>query len=159
MKTVISTSIQCLLIAACLLGSNVHASSIKDELQARLAKATQYYNDNDIDGYMSMYTDDAIHISVRRPMAQGKEAIRKFFAPGMKLFTVESTEEIVDAEQYGDTAHVLFNATLKGAPRGDVKIPPFTEKRVIMVIFKRINSEWLIHRYIASFSPEEKKAK
>ncbi len=112
-------------------------------------------NANDIEKYQSLYTEDSYHISVRRPMVEGREAIGKFFAPGMKLFTVTTEDQILDSGIYGDTAHLLMKSTLQGTARPGVKIPQFEEQRIIMVVFKKQAGEWLIHRYIASFSPEE----
>ena len=127
------------------------------ELHRQLMQATSYYNANNIEKYKSMYTQDAFHISVRRPMVQGREAIGQFFSPGMKLFTVSSDDEILDSGIYGDTAHLLMKTTLQGTARAGIKIPSFEEKRIIMVLFKKQRGQWLIHRYIASFSPEEDK--
>jgi len=134
----------------------IASDTIEQELLAVLTQATKYYNENNIDRYVSLYTRDAIHISIRRPMVQGKASIKQFFEPGMKVFSVESKEEIVDLEYYGDTANLLFNATLIGKPRKGIQAPSFTEKRLIMIIFKRIDQQWLIHRYIATNTPTMK---
>lgn len=149
-----------LVLTGCQLGQNTESSpgAIQAQLLAVLSAATEDYNSGDLQAYANRYTEDAMHISVRRPMVQGRAAIADFFARGMKMFTMESSEEVLDAEQFGDTAYLLFNATLTGKARDGYSIPPFTEKRTIMIIFKQTDGQWLIHRYVASFSPEAKPA-
>lgn len=56
-----------------------------------------------------------------------------------------------------DTAHPLMKSTLQGKARPGIKIPTFEENRIIVVVFKQQRGRWLIHQYIASFSPEENK--
>ena len=145
-----------LLLAGCSAMSVGQSPSapVEAALLQQMERATAYYNAGNLDAYKSMYTEDAIHISVRRPMVRGREAIGRFFAPGMKLFTMKSALEVIDVEQSGDTAYLLVNSELGGIPRPGVEIPEFSEKRTIMVVFRQVNGEWLIHRYIASFSPE-----
>lgn len=142
-------------VSACSSTATNFEFDAEGELHQQLIKSMAYYNANDIEQYKAMYTEDAFHISVRRPMIKGREAIGKFFAPGMKLFTVQSDDEVLDAGIYGDTGHLLFKATLRGQSRPGFNIPPFEEKRIIMVLFKKRQGQWLIHRYIASFSPEK----
>ncbi|ARN75483.1 YybH family protein [Oceanicoccus sagamiensis] len=142
-------------ISACSSQKTLPHPEAAQPLHSQLKLATSYYNANDIESYQSLYTKDAYHISVRRPMVEGREAIGRFFAPGMKLFTVSTEDTILDSGIYGDTAHLLMKSTMTGTARPGIRIPSFTEQRIIMVLFKQRDGQWLIHRYIASFSPEQ----
>ncbi len=153
--TLASSLIIIMLLNACSTLETIQHPEAAVPLHNQLKLATTYYNANDTEKYQSLYTEEAYHISVRRPMVEGREAIGKFFAPGMKLFTVTTEDQILDSGIYGDTAHLLMKSTMQGTARPGIKIPPFEEKRVIMVVFKKQQDEWLIHRYIASFSPEK----
>lgn len=57
---------------------------------------------NDIDSYVSMFTDDAIYTIANYPSVTGPEGIREFAKPIMQMFK-EVTHDLKDMWEFGDT--------------------------------------------------------
>jgi len=121
------------------------------------------YNKSDLDAVAANYTVDAWHVSPRRPAAVGRDAIAAYFGPAMKVYTMESNAKVLDVDISGDTATMITENELKGAPRPgavgrDGKAPPsFVEKRTNITVFKKqADGRWLIHRFFDTNPPEAK---
>lgn len=124
-------------------------AEIQTAIEDRRAAAIAAYNKGDVDAMMSHYTEDTWHISPRRPPVQGRTALRGYFAPAMKSYLMATDNEILDLDVDGDTATAITRSTLTGSPRPGVEVPPFTEQRLNLSVFKRqANGDWLIHRFI-----------
>ena len=115
-----------------------------------------HYNSGDLESFKNSYTEDAWHISMRRPMAQSREEIGKFFGPNMSAYEFKDEHELLELEVVGDTAIMIGRTSLKGFPRiKDEAFPEFTENRIFTGVFKKVDGSWLIHRYMESTSPRE----
>lgn len=156
------------LIAIFLFGGTVSAQTITGAtnedvktLSARKQAVIDAYNKADISALSANYTEDAWHISPRRPPAVGRAAIAAYFAPAMKAYTMESSAKILNVDLAGDTAIMISENELKGSPRmgavgRDGNAPPaFSEKRTNMTVFKKQgDGRWLIHRFVDTPPPE-----
>ncbi len=121
------------------------------------------YNKADIKAVAANYTDNAWHVSPRRPPAIGRDAIAAYFEPAMKLYTMESQSKVLNVDISGDTATMISEGELKGVPRAGVKgrdgnaPPTFTERRINMTVFKKQpDGRWLIHRFFDTTPAEAK---
>lgn len=132
-------------------------------LQARSDAMIAAYNKADIKALGENYTVDAWHVSPRRPPAVGRDAITAYFGPAMKLYTMESTSKVLNVDISGDTATLISENELKGAPRPGAMgrdgkpAPAFTERRMNLTIYKlQSDGRWLIHRFFDTTPPEPK---
>jgi ketosteroid isomerase-like protein len=117
------------------------------------------YNVGDASGFVEAYTEDAWHVSMRRPIAKNRDGLRAFFGPNMSKYEFHADYELLDLEVIGDVAFMIGRTMLHGVPRvDDVRIPPFTEDRIYTAVFKKADGKWLIHRYMESTSPKEGEA-
>jgi uncharacterized protein (TIGR02246 family) len=123
------------------------------------------YNKADIKAVAANYTDNAWHVSPRRPPAIGREAIAAYFEPAMKLYTMESQSKVLNVDISGDTATMISEGELKGVPRAGAKgrdgnaPPTFSERRINMTVFKKqADGRWLIHRFFDTTPADPKPA-
>jgi len=147
-------------VALLLLSSTATADDLAD-LSARKQAVIDAYNNSDIDALAANYTEDAWHISPRRPPAVGRAAIAAFFAPAMKSYVMTSTPKVLNVDVSGDTATMISEGELKGSARPgavgrDGQPPPsFTERRTNITVFKKqADGRWLIHRFVDTPPPE-----
>ena len=118
-----------------------------------------HYNEGDVESFKNAYTEDAWHISMRRPMAMSREEIGEFFGPNMSAYEFKDEHELLELEVVGDTAIMIGRTSLKGFPRiEDDAFPEFTENRIYTGVFKKVDGAWLIHRYMESTSPRKGEA-
>jgi uncharacterized protein (TIGR02246 family) len=132
-------------------------------LQARNEAMISAYNKADIKAVAENYTDNAWHVSPRRPPAVGRDAIAAYFEPAMKLYTMESNNKVLNVDISGDTATVISQNELQGVPRAGAMgrdgkpAPAFTERRMNLTVFKKqADGRWLIHRFFDTTPPEPK---
>ena len=123
------------------------------EMQDRLTEVIDAYNEGDVDGLMAAYTEDAWHVSMRRPMATSRTEIGTFFGPNMTNYEFTTAIEPLDLEVHGDIAYLIGRSALTGTPRDGADAEPFVEERIFTSVFKKVDGAWLIHRYMESTSP------
>ena len=124
-------------------------------MKAQLEGVIDAYNAADPEAFSSAYTEDAWIISMRRPIKASREEIKAAFTPGMAMYLFKTELDVMDIEVHGDIAYMIGRSKLTGEPRDGAKVPPFTEERIYMAVFKREGDEWLIHRHMESTSPKE----
>jgi uncharacterized protein (TIGR02246 family) len=146
---------------ALLLMSSTAAADDAADLSARKQAVIDAYNKADIQALAANYTEDAWHISPRRPPAVGRSAIAAYFGPAMRNYTMESKPKVLNVDVSGDTATMISEGELKGSPRlgavgRDGQPPPsFTERRTNITVFKKqADGRWLIHRFVDTTPPE-----
>lgn len=163
-KIIMTKSIQIILaLIALAIAAPAHAQEKKggtdedyDAIITLHRSIVGHYNSGDLESFKNSYTEDAWHISMRRPMAQSREEIGKFFGPNMSAYEFEDEHELLELEVVGDTAIMIGRTSLKGFPRvEDESFPEFTENRIFTGVFKKVDDQWLIHRYMESTSPRE----
>ena len=146
--------------------TTVHAGQMKggsdddyNEIISLHRSIVGHYNSGDLESFKNSYTEDAWHISMRRPMAQSREEIGEFFGPNMSAYEFKDEHELLELEVVGDTAIMIGRTSLKGFPRIENEaFPEFTENRIFTGVFTKVDGAWLIHRYMESTSPREGQA-
>ncbi len=123
-------------------------------IRAVLSQVIDSYNAQDLEGLAGAYSEDAWHMSIRRPMVKGRENIAAFYGPAMPTFRMESAREELDLEIHGDAAVMIQASTLTGFPRDKPESGPvFEEKRLSTIVFRKMDGRWYIHRYMDSTNP------
>lgn len=89
-----------------------------------------------LEGMMAYYTDDPIMLAPNVPMAVGKEAIRKAFAPNFDIpgFSAKWRPSKIEVARSGDIAYAIgtYEATMND-PNGN----PVTDKGKYVEIWKK----------------------
>lgn len=89
-----------------------------------------------LEGMMAYYTDDPIMLAPNMPMAIGKEAIRKVFAPNFDIpgFSAKWQPFKIEVARSGDIAYAIgtYEATMND-PNGN----PVTDKGKYVEIWKK----------------------
>ena len=148
----------CFVVGACSEEAGRQTSEATDgeAILARFESVITAYNAQDLDALKAAYTKDAWHISPRRPMVQGQEAIGAYFGPNMGKLTFESNYDVLELSVYGNRAHLLLQSRLKGIPASGVPIPEFVEERVTLTVFERdTEAGWLISGHMETTPPKE----
>ena len=122
-------------------------------MQALLTNSIDAYNESDPEKFKSAYTEDAWQISMRRPIKKTREGIGAAFTPGMSQYLFSTDLEVLDIEVHGDIAYMISRTTLVGEPREGASVPSFVEERINTIIYKRVDGNWLIHRFMEGTSP------
>ncbi len=113
----------------------------------------ELYAAGDLDGLMTLYTQDAIVALHGRPALRGVEQIRNFFAPGMGKSRVTFEIDIEEIQIHGDTAHLLSKYYLTSEPisGGDT----YRDAGRSLLIYKRNpDNEWKLYLDIDQATPD-----
>ena len=113
----------------------------------------ELYTAGDLDGLMTLYTEDAVVALHGRPALRGVEQVRNFFAPGMGKSRVTFAIDIEEIQVHGDTAHLLSKYYLTAEPRdgGDV----YRDAGRSLLIYKRSpDNEWKLYLDIDQATPD-----
>lgn len=103
----------------------------------------------DLDGIVSLYSDDAILLPPDRPILRGIDTIRQHY---QKLFGHYKLEVTVHAQEIGiagDWAHSLGTTTVRSFPRTGSQITQSIDK-YIMLLKRAQDGNWKIHRLMWS---------
>lgn len=107
------------------------------------------YARGDAAGMADLYTEEGMLLPTGFDFVQGKPAIQQFWQGVMDMGIEEAELEIVEIEEYGDTAVEVGQYTLSGG--GQVM-----DRGKYLVTWKREDGQWKLHRDIwnTSISPE-----
>jgi uncharacterized protein (TIGR02246 family) len=100
----------------------------------------------------ALLAPDVIALPPDSPIVTGREAVKQLWAAAISEHGMRSCELTTDTlDLVGDVATEVGHATMTLAPPGG-KSETATIK--YLVVWKRINSTWLLHRDIWNASPE-----
>ncbi len=142
-----------------LLGLGLSNQAVADEAKdiAAIEQVAQrwieLYTAGDLDGLMTLYTEDAVVALHGRPAMRGVEQIRNFFAPGMGKSRVTFEIDIEEIQVHGDTAHLLSKYYLTSEPKagGDT----YRDAGRSLLIYKRnAHNEWKLYLDIDQATPD-----
>lgn len=123
-------------------------------LKLQGAKWTDFYQAGDLDGLMTLYTDDAMVALHGQPALFGKEAIRDFFTTrmGRTEATFELEYEVI--ETHGKIAYIVSKYWLvaKNISSGEL----YQDAGRSLLVYKRVGGSWKIAADIDQFSPDIK---
>lgn len=120
--------------------------NIKETIKKRNNIFMETYERGDAEGMAELYTDDGEVLPPNAETVKGKEAVKNFWQATMDLGIKAIKLETGEVEQHGDTANEVSKATLMGPDQ------QVLDQSKYIVIWKRVNGEWLLHRDIFNSS-------
>ena len=99
-----------------------------------------------VDAIAALLAPDVIALPPDGPMVTGREAVRQFWASTIREHGVTSCQIITDhLDIVGDVASEVGHATMTTAPQNGTSETACIQ---YVVVWKRLNSRWLLHRDI-----------
>lgn len=111
-----------------------------ESIKIATKKYTEYFFENNVEGILSLYTEDAVLAPPDADFLKGEAAIRIFVEKVVELGIKGPVFEPVDIEIYGDVAFEMAKHTLYA--QGDVIVG--TGKAFF--VWKKVAGEWKCHR-------------
>ncbi len=118
------------------------AEDIKAQIEAANAKFVQIFEAGDAAGVAARYTKDGQVLAPGSDTVSGTAAIEAFWKAGMQAGVPKLTLTTLEAEQHGDTAIEVGRAGIFDAQGNQLDASKY------IVIWKRVNGEWKLHRDI-----------
>jgi uncharacterized protein (TIGR02246 family) len=125
----------------------------KDLFEQIGGKWIEHYLDNDLDGLMALYTEDATVMLHGKPAMQGKPAIQEFFAASMGTAEVTFEIDLEQAEVHGDMAYLISKYWMSIKPHGEEQTF-YDVGRSLLIYKKNDQGEWKIHADIDQATPD-----
>jgi uncharacterized protein (TIGR02246 family) len=125
----------------------------KDLFEQIGGKWIEHYLDNDLDGLMTLYTEDATVMLHGKPAMHGKPAIREFFAASMGTAEVTFEIDLEQAEVHGDMAYLISKYWMSIKPH-DGEQTFYDVGRSLLIYKKNDQGEWKIHADIDQATPD-----
>jgi len=125
----------------------------KDLFEQIGGKWIEHYLDNDLDGLMTLYTEDATVMLHGKPALQGKPAIQEFFAASMGTAEVTFEIDLEQAEVHGDMAYLISKYWMSIKPHGEEQTF-YDVGRSLLIYKKNDQGEWKIHADIDQATPD-----
>jgi len=119
---------------------------IKDIIHKRNEHFMATYDRKDSNGMAELYTEEGQLLPPNGDFVRGKQALREFWQSIMDMGIVSIRLETGEVEQHGDTAIEVSKGSLfvdGNEPADEVKY---------IVIWKRENGDWKLHRDIFNSS-------
>jgi uncharacterized protein (TIGR02246 family) len=120
---------------------------------AKLAIATRRIEEaiahQDLDTIANLYTPDAVLLSSNGEIINGREAIRQKLKTSMANGLRSSTFKAIKIEVSGDIATDIGHGSSRLHTPAGAKVYEMT----YMVVWKRIDGQWLIHRDMVTARP------
>lgn len=113
----------------------------------------KYYEADDLDQLMTLYTPDAFVALHGKKSLKGIEQIRAFFEPGMGQSETNFELDVEEIQIHGDTAHLLSKYWLTAISKNDGSI--YRDAGRSLLIYKRDqNNQWKIYLDIDQATPD-----
>lgn len=129
------------------------AGEARAAIEAANAKFSEAFARGDFKALAAMYTSDAIAFPPGGEMVKGNEAIGEFWKTTQNSGVKSAALTTVDVGRSGDLAHEVGTVSLTIRPEGK---EPSTAAAKYVVVWKRENGVWKLHRDIWNDLPPEK---
>lgn len=143
MKKVFGIGVIVAVLAVVVAGRQVFGA---DNIQAQIEAANQVFMaafaKKDVAGVAACYTTDAQVFPTGQDVVKGNAAIAAYWKAGMEGPATQFALTTLEAEQHGDTAIEVGQATIKDAQGATLDIAKY------IVIWKRVDGKWKLHRDI-----------
>ena len=141
-------------LAAILFGVLMPAQSAEDgPIRAEGSLWAEYYRAGDLDGLMTLYTDDVVVALHGQPALYGKDAVREYFSTriGKAETTFELDYEVV--EVHGDIAYIISKYWLHAVNREDGGV--YKDAGRSMLVYKKgDDGKWKIAADLDQATPD-----
>ena len=148
----IETHIRRLLLMCCLAASSFSWADFETEIAAEGGKWANYYEQEDLEGLMTLYVDDAIVALHGQPALFGIDAIREYFST--RIGKAESIFELDYElrETHGDIAYIISKYWLKATDKSSGEV--YLDAGRSLLVYKRHNGQWKIAADIDQATPD-----
>jgi len=121
-------------------------------IEAEGGKWARYYENEDLQGLMTLYVDDVVVALHGQPALYGKEAVRAYFA--QRLGKAESTFELEYEvrETEGDIAYIISKYWLKATDKATGAV--YRDAGRSLLVYKREDGQWKIAADIDQATPD-----
>lgn len=121
-------------------------------LEAQGGKWANFYRTGDLDGLMTLYTEDAVVALHGQPALYGKEAIRAYFRSriGKSDVTFELDYEVRESDE--NLGYIISKYWLVAKSRDSDNI--YRDAGRSLLVYKKQNSEWKIAADIDQSTPD-----
>lgn len=136
-----------------LLALGAAANADEGPIRAEGSLWAEYYQAGDLDGLMTLYTDDVVVALHGQPALFGKPAVRDYFSTriGRAETTFELDYEVVRVE--GDTAWIISKYWLKAVDRESGE--SYRDAGRSMLVYRRADDDrWLIAADLDQATPD-----
>ncbi|WP_220273395.1 YybH family protein [Pontibacter diazotrophicus] len=119
-----------------------NAAEIRNEIERANQKFMEAFRQGNAAGLAALYTENGMVLPPNHDSVEGREQIKDFWQAVMNMGIKSVKLQIGEVEQHGDTAIEMSRATLY--IEGDQEV----DQSKYIVIWKRENGEWKLHRDI-----------
>lgn len=119
-----------------------NSAGIRHEIEQQNQKFMDTFRRGDAAGMAALYTEDGIIMPPNHDFVEGHEQIQRFWQGLMDMGVKSIKLQVREVEQHEGTAYEVSRATL--SVEGDQEI----DQSKYIVIWKRENGEWKLHRDI-----------
>ena len=126
--------------------------TVRDAFTSICQQFQKSFNQGDVEGLASLYTEDAEILSPNRDIVEGKNTIQKFWQGALEMGIKSFKGEAIEAESSGNLGYFVYKYSLYGNEDQEI------DKGKGLSVLKNIDGKWKIHRdvYNSSTSLEEK---
>lgn len=104
------------------------------------------FNQSNVDGLVSLFTEDAVVMAPNAPTINGSEQLRAFFKYGLSLVKMEAKIYFDETKINGNSAYVRTHSEVKVTDlKSNVTLP---EEDRELFIFRKDNGQWKIAVYM-----------
>ncbi len=142
----------CLLVLMPIITPGVTANEAADAIEAEGGKWAHYYENEDLEGLMTLYVDDVVVALHGQPALYGKAAVRDYFAARLgKAETVFELDYEV-RETHGNIAYIISKYWLKAIDKSTGAI--YREVGRSLLVYKMHEGRWKIAADIDQSTPD-----
>ena len=148
----IKTHLRRLLLLCGLVTTSFSWADFATEIAAEGGKWAHYYEQEDLEGLMTLYVDDAIVALHGQPALFGIDAIREYFST--RIGKAESIFELDYElrETHGDIAYIISKYWLKATDKSSGEV--YLEAGRSLLVYQRQDGRWKIAADIDQATPD-----
>ena len=128
-----------------------NTTGIHSEIERANQKFMETFRSGDAAAMAALYTEDGMVLPPNKDFVEGRQQIQNFWQGVMDMGVKSIELQIQEVEQLGDTAYEVSRATLS-LDNGQV-----IDHSKYVVVWKRKNGEWKLHRDIFNSSLKPQK--
>ena len=98
-------------------------------------------NGGNVDGWISLFTDDVIKMQPNAESIEGKEAVLQWALSWFNNYNMEESHSIQDIKVSGDWAFAVLNMILKATPKGGGEMIEMNHKS-IWILKHQLDGSW-----------------
>jgi len=146
------------LMLLCIFCTQNLSAGLQDENTKQIAHIIQSYgkamNDSNIEGIMTLFSEDAIFIPSGHATAIGKKAVKAAYESELASIDLDITVEIDEIFYQGDLAYARSRSLGQLTIRATGKKKSTKDYRAFFIL-RKINTEWKITRFLFNFASKD----